>query len=383
MIVLINAISIKEGGSLVVLRHLLRQFVLLRPDVSWHVAVNELIGTIPELSLPSVVAHVFPGVERTPWHVNWWYNRTLPALIREIHADVLFSQTNYLPAVQVNCPALLLVQHAGHFSKLFNGRMKNSLSFIEQRFWSAKRRWVVRSVKKAARVTVQTEALATAIMNETGLESGQITVIPHGPGQAVQVEMPRSFPGERSWNLGYTSKFGVQKNFDILFEAVALLLQSGKDLHLHLTLDPALPHNRDLLAKAEMAGIKDVVINHGEIGAQQIKELYDQIDLFVFPSLCESFGFPLLEAMAHGIPLLASDIASNREIIGSDRFVFDGCSATDLAGKATILMEGAAYREASAYMLQRSICFSWERAAERTLQVLCELVEGSTGREAA
>lgn len=383
MIVLINAISIKEGGSLVVLRNLLRQFVRLRPDVSWHVAVNERVCAIPEFSLPSVTAHVFPGVERTPWHVSWWYNRTLPALIREIHADVLFSQTNYLPAVQVNCPALLLVQHAGHFSKLFNEQICSALSFTDRYLWSAKRRWVIRSLKKANRVTLQTAALATAIMKDTGMEEGRITVIPHGPGQAVRAELPRSFPRDRPWNLGYTTKFGVQKNFDVLFDAVALLLQSGKDLRLHLTLDPALSHNRDLLARAEMVGIKNVVINHGEIGVQQIKELYDQIDLFVFPSLCESFGFPLLEAMANGIPLLASNIASNREIIGSDRFVFDGFDVSDLADKVTSIMEDTAYREASAYMLERSTCFTWERAAEQTLQVLCELAESTKDRAIA
>ena len=383
MIVLINAISINEGGSLIVFRNLLREFVRLRPDVAWHVAINERISEISELDLMSVTPHVFPSVGYIPLRLIWWYNRKLPKLIRDIHADVLFSQTNYLPDVHVDCPTLLLEQHAGHFSDLFNVRMRNTLSFAGRCSWSAKKRWVLRSLKKATCVTVQTDALAMAIMDEIGLEKDRITVIPHGPGQAVRANVSRSFPGDRTWNLGYTTKYGVQKNFDILFEAVALLLKSGKALCLHLTLDTTLPLNRDLLKKAERAGIKDVVINHGEICGQQIKGLYGEINLFVFPSLCESFGFPLIEAMANGIPLLAADIASNREIVGSDRFIFDGFNASDLADKIIGIMENTAYSEATTYMLQRAARFSWERAAEQTLQILCGLAENNSGKEPA
>lgn len=374
MKILVNAISIKEGGSLVVLRNLLRHMVELDASIQWHVAAHASISQIPEFSLPRVCGHFFADAERSPLHVQWWYNVTLPALVRRIGADLLFSQTNYLPMRGVDCPTLLLEQHAGHFSDTFDQRMQATLSIAGSWLWRLKRRWIIRSLRLATAVTVQTAALADAISQQAAIDRAGITVIPHGCGLAEAVSDVRRYPENRPWHIGYITKFGVQKNFEVLIAAAALLRQQGNvDFSLHLTLNPGLPECQSILTRVEEAGIGDVVTNHGELGQDQVPDLYEQLDLFVFPSLCESFGFPLLEAMAHALPLLIADVPGNREVAGADAITFNPFDAAELASQIIDLTEPERYVAASHSMRQRSHCFGWPQASSATLQLIREL----------
>jgi len=372
MKVLINAISIKEGGSLVVFRSLLKEFVAQRPDISWHVAVNSQVENMPELKLPNVHSHIFHSAERTPLHVKWWYNIVLPKLIKQIDADVLFSQTNYLPEVRLLCPTLLLEQHAGHFSRLFDSKMTERLTFLGKSAWKARKKWVVKSLKRASKVTVQTIALAKAIMDELHISAEKINVIPHGPGLGQTQSEVRELPvGELQ--IGYVTKFGVQKNFEVLIAAVRILINHGVNVRLNITLDPSLQECQEVLALIDDAGIGQYVLNHGELDADGVRQLYSDLNLFVFPSLCESFGFPMLEAMAFGLPLLVADTESNIEIEGNLTYTFPACDSERLAELLQGLMEPEAYHEASEYVLERVKAFEWEKAAADTLQLLTDL----------
>lgn len=374
MIVLINAISIKEGGSLVVLRNLLRHMVELDDAIEWHVAAHASIAGLEEFAHPRVTGHFFADAEQSPLHVQWWYNVTLPALVRDIGASLLFSQTNYLPLRRVGCPTLLLEQHAGHFSDVFDQRMQASLSSVGSWLWRLKRRWIMRSLCQATAVTVQTAALANAIALATGIERSTIHVIPHGSGLAETVSPVREYPASHTWHIGYITKFGVQKNFEVLIDAVSQLKQQGDvDCRLHLTLNPELPECAPVLARIEEAGIGDLVVNHGELDAEAVRKLYDSLNLFVFPSLCESFGFPLLEAMAHALPVLIADVSGNREVAGVEAEAFDPYDAAALAERITELMQPDRYVAVSEAMRQRSHAYSWHKAAEDTLLVISRL----------
>lgn len=108
------------------------------------------------------------------------------------------------------------------------------------------------------------------------------------------------------------------------------------------------------------------------LDAAAVSALYDSLDLFVFPSLVESFGFPLVEAMAKGLPIVAADTASNREIAAEAGLFFPPADADALAQIIAALIDDASLREAqSAAALRRAREFSWQRAAERTL-ALCD-----------
>ncbi len=374
MVILINAISSKEGGALVVLQYMLKDFIRLRPDIKWNVVINNQVAI--DFDMQGVCVYKFPFAEISPFHVLWWYNSTLPKLVETLEVDVLFSMTNLLPNRNLACSTLLLEQQAGHFSDKFNTLMKAHCGYIEWLIWCAKESWVVNSLKKASLVTVQTSALAAAIVKCTGISKDKIKVVAHGPGLGAAREITRKYGDVgKIWQIGYVAKFGVQKNFDVLFEAVALLIQNGKKIVLHITLDPTLSECQSLLVRAYALGLKDTLRNHGELSAIQIQELYSQLDIFVFPSLCESFGLPLVEAMAQGIPTLASDIDSNIELLGGARYTFPSGDSNYLAKRIAEVMRAGCYEEASAWCLDRTKEFSWERAASDTLNLMIGLVK--------
>jgi len=369
--VLVNAISIKEGGSRVVLARLLGAMATQRSDIEWHAAIHpglERVSVLPDV----VTAWSFSWIDRSPGHPIYWYEVALPRLVRRIGADILFSQTNYLPRRRTSCPTLLLEQNAGHFSAEFKRLMERNLGgWLPIRAWRRKDAWVLNSVRKANRVIVQTSALADAIHAQAQVPEERLDVVPHGPGLVAHADKPHSWPDGRSWRIGYVSKYGVQKDFATALRALRELKARGRAVTLVLTLDQAVPGAAavgDLIAEL---GVTENVENRGEIGVDSVQSLYDGLDAFVFPSRCESFGFPLVEAMARGVPVVVARTPSNVEIAGAGALAFAPGDWRVLADAVESLMSDcAAYRAQASRSLAAAQRFSWNRAAAGTLDAI-------------
>jgi glycosyltransferase involved in cell wall biosynthesis len=82
----------------------------------------------------------------------------------------------------------------------------------------------------------------------------------------------------------------------------------------------------------------------GPIPYQEIEKLYQENDIFIFPSLAESFGHPLVEAMASGLPIIASDIPICREICGDAAVYFSPLDPNELAEKILMLRSNPGLR---------------------------------------
>ncbi len=370
--ILINAVSIKEGGSKVVLLRLLEEFIRQRPHDSWYVAAHpSMVTALPEH--PAVFPIPVAASARSPLHLRLWYETSLPRLIGTHRIDIVFSQTNYLPWRRLACPTLLLVQHAGHFSEVFRARMTSeSHSALNRLVFRSTGRWVRRSVKTASRVTIQTSALATEILRDVDVPAERMVVIPHGPGLAV-ARRPRAFAAHDVWRIGYVTKYGVQKNFEALLRA-STILRKSQAIELILTLDERAPGFQQVAAAIERLGLGDIVRNYGEIPESRIEGLYDSLDIFVFASVCESFGFPLVEAMAHGLPIVAADIASTREIGGQALDYFAPDDFADLARKIEqIMVQPAHYNAMADRSAQRARDFDWARSAQENLALMDQL----------
>jgi glycosyltransferase involved in cell wall biosynthesis len=371
VIVFVNAISITEGGSLVVLLQLLKQLIRLRRDVAWHVAVCKRIPELDALDSRQVTTWVIRGNNRSPFRITYWYEWELPRMVRKVGADVLFSLTNYVPRRRITTPSLLLVQNAGHFSARFKELMEQKYpGFFARLFWRAKSRWVRQSVRRASLVTVQTHALARAVIEETGVADGRIIVVPHGTG-LNRTGGPHKYPESGQWRIGYITNFGVQKNFLVLFRAIKMLTGRGHKIRLVLTLRQDTDEYKWVANDLLTAGIDSCVENYGDIPQDQVEALYDSLDLFVFPSLCESFGFPMVEAMARGLPMVVADVPTNREVTGTAAVVFDPNDHEALGECLEALMKNSeAYETAASRSLARATEFSWRAAGEDTMNLL-------------
>ena len=112
------------------------------------------------------------------------------------------------------------------------------------------------------------------------------------------------------------------------------------------------------------------------VDTDALAALYAGAELFVFPSIYEGFGFPLLEAMAHGVPSIAARSSSLPEIGGDAALYFDPRDARELQSlMQRVLTDRALRDDLAARGRARAAQFRWDRTAEQTLDVLRAVAE--------
>jgi len=110
----------------------------------------------------------------------------------------------------------------------------------------------------------------------------------------------------------FVGRLAKQKNLPLLLKAFALINKNAPDMRLNIV---GSGEDEKLLIKMICEEKLNNVILHGRVSDDRLKELYLNSDLFVLPSISESFGIVLIEAMAYGIPIIASDIPGIRNTL--------------------------------------------------------------------
>jgi glycosyltransferase involved in cell wall biosynthesis len=335
----VNAASAKMGGAVTYLTNLLRY---LPPTESGHEFY---------IFLPSEIAAELKGlnqsVKLTPtsagharwWKRLWWEQVTLRRCLRELHADALFSTANF---GMFRCPVrqILLVRIALYFSRIYIDTFlpQHSLRF---RLSFRLRRWLCcQSVRWADVVMTPTQVMRDDLRAYVDVSRAKGMVNHYGVAEAVDRGIASSRPrGEQSpIRLLYISLYAEHKNLATLLQALPLLNKDGiGKFVLVTTVNPAWKGASWTLtyrADTQLAHRQDIApwLKFADpLGPKEIEEQYRRADIFVFPSLTESFGHPLVEAMAHGLPIVASDTRVNREICGDAAIYFSPLDPDHLA----------------------------------------------------
>lgn len=169
----------------------------------------------------------------------------------------------------------------------------------------------------------------------------------------------------------YMGGYDSRKNVELLIRAFAALpkeQRSSRTLLLAGKIASAQEAALRALASRLGMGSKDVVFTR-DVTDEDLAALYNLCSLFVFPSLQEGFGLPVLEAMACGAPVLAANATSLPEVIGREEMLFDPVDATALAGKMSAILADESLAQAyRAHGLAQARKFSWEASAKRVLQ---------------
>lgn len=115
----------------------------------------------------------------------------------------------------------------------------------------------------------------------------------------------------------------------------------------------------------------DAIEFKGFVGDDELARLMRRATAFVYPSLYEGFGLPVLEAMAQGIPVMTSDVGATREVAGAAALLVDPASTSSIRNGLLRLLNDEALRgELSRRGMERAASFSWERAAMETLAAI-------------
>jgi len=204
----------------------------------------------------------------------------------------------------------------------------------------------------------------------------RITAIPLGVSPRFSPDGPRlspaSFPGAGLLEGGYilyTANLQPRKNLLRLLAAYAKLL--SQEPAPPLVLAGALsPHADELKAAAVRLGIERHVLFPGYVPDDQLPALYRSATVFVYPSLYEGAGLPILEAMASGVPVVTSSVSAMPEVADDAAILVDPESIDRLAWAISLLLTDADLR---ATMIRRGLArsreFTWEETARRTAAI--------------
>jgi glycosyltransferase involved in cell wall biosynthesis len=227
------------------------------------------------------------------------------------------------------------------------------------------------SAHYADRIVAISQAGRRDLVDTLGIDPDRIDVTPLGMrvgGRAVATSEPelraRLALGDGPLILCVAQK-RVHKNLDALVRALALLGIDGAGLVL-----PGSPtsHEQELRALADRLGVRDRIAFLDWVSAEDLEGLYAAAGCFVLPSRIEGFGLPIVEAMAHGLPVACSNISALPEVAGDAALLFDpGDDEQIAAAIRRLLSDHDLAAELGERGRRRSLELTWERTAEATL----------------
>ncbi|XBB68495.1 glycosyltransferase family 1 protein [Nocardioides sp. WV_118_6] len=312
------------------------------------IAGRELRAAPPDW-FPGEIVHLpVSGESRPQWAAG--VALAVAPRARALRADLLHCPANFGPALHV-LPTVVTVHDLlplRHPEWVPGGRA------------DAVRRLQRRTIAVADRVIADSAATAADVVALGGRVTADVDVVPLGAPEPSGVAPP---PVPRPFVLAGGNRM-PHKNFDRLIEAWSLIPAGERPL-----LVVTGSHREDPLdAEVRRRGLAGDVDLRGWVDADELAGLYASASAYVFPTRFEGFGLPVLEAMAAGCPVLASELPVLREAGGAAMETFDPTSAPAIATAVRRLVADPARQEAlRAAGRARAAEFTWRRTAEATV----------------
>jgi glycosyltransferase involved in cell wall biosynthesis len=240
-------------------------------------------------------------------------------------------------------------------------------------------RRILEGLSKAARVSCDTAAIRNELVAHGAVDPDRVTVVPVGVSGAF-TSTPQPDDADLVARTGLTENDVVllhvgstiaRKRIDVLLETFAAVRQRVPNARL---VRVGSPLTADQTALGSALGIGDRVLSLGAVDETTLAAMYRRAALVLQPSSREGFGLPLIEALASGTPVVATAIATLREV-GGDAATY--CPLGDSAAWAdTIVVLLAERRQAPerwrarvAAGCARARCFTWARYSDRMIDI--------------
>jgi glycosyltransferase involved in cell wall biosynthesis len=225
-------------------------------------------------------------------------------------------------------------------------------------------RWSTSFLRRFARVVCDSESTRRDVIRLRNVDPAKTAVVPPGvdtrfrPLNGTTVQRPSEFPaGERV--LLHVSTGHRYKNVPQTIRVLAALRDAGHVVRLARVGRHLSPDEQRL---AEALRVSALITEFGRVSDERLVELYNTADVFLFPSHYEGFGWPPLEAMACGIPVVTSTAPSLIEVVGDAGLTAPAEDTKALAAAVRRLLESPeACVELRARGLARASAFTWER----------------------
>jgi len=354
----------KAGGARRVAVQTLNEMVRLFPGHEYQVYANSSIGSLNETL-------VRQGTLATPWwspQVVWdqllFPHVAVPRAASRFKPDVIHF-TNNMVSFFLKFPAVVSIYDMLPFVM--------PESFV---YWHGvyQRMYFRYAVKKANRIITISNNSKEDICRILTVDENKVHVIPLAPDLSQNMYNK----GKNAKKLEITGPYILyagaihpRKNITRLIRVFGRLIETKKIPHSLIIAGSFRWKSREVKEAAEIAPCRDKVLFTGRISDEELSELYRNCAVFVYPSLYEGFGLPVLEAMAFGVPVITSNVSSLPEVAGDAAVLVDPGNDDEIFEAIwRILNKPDLAADLGKKALQRAALFSWERTAREVFKVL-------------
>ena len=359
--IVINALHAKSGGGVTYLRNILRYFSeeeALDFHLFLHAEQYEQFAPIPE----NIHLHLF-DFRASFFGLMMWEQLAMPILARLMSADVTFSPANFGPLLAPR-PVILLrnaLSVAGGETRIRKRIYWIGLSIMTWLSVLTSRRAIAVSEFARKKLTFGTERL-----------SGKTAeIVYHGVDAVFR---PNRQVDERQPFLLAVSDIYVHKNLHNLVAALPAVTERYPEVRLKVAGRPIdRGYFNDVHDAAVALGVDGKIDYLGHCSTEQLIDLYNRCTLLIFPSTVETFGNPLVEAMASGVPIASSGSSAMPEIAGEAALYFDPLNPEEISARLIQLIgDKSLAASLSQAGSMRAAKFSWALTAQKTSAILLD-----------
>jgi glycosyltransferase involved in cell wall biosynthesis len=361
------------------------------PHLSGQQGVQATVALSPrlrnELGNPSNISFVEVEIPAGAAGRFCWEQSLLSRTIRKNGADVLISAGNFA-VFRSPVPQILLSGNSLYTSPDFYEDLRARRAY---RIWldtRARGFFARRSVRWADCTVAPSRSFADTLRVWSG---GKVISIYHGFDPDIFFRDQNQLSSEindkidsrkDTLRLIFVSHYNYYRNFETLLRALPYIKEHlrGRNVKLFLTCKLSSEENTGAYRTATAAalvqdlGVSNEVVELGAIPYGQLQHVLRACDIYVTPAYTETFAHPLVEAMASGLPIVASDLQVHREICGPAALYFPCFSPAELAKQvAAIANTEKLSREMTTSGHSRSLDFSWARHVQELVEISREM----------
>lgn len=299
-----------------------------------------------------------------------WEQVALPLAVKSLGADLLHCTSNTAP---LWCPVPLVLTL--HDIIYLEPRQHRSPSLYQEMGRHYRRLVVPRILKKCRKIITVSRFECDRIRQALHIPAERITAIYNGynthfhPFPDTDLHIVQRYIPQKGY-LFFLGNTDPKKNAARVLKAYSLYLQQSIIKRPLLIADLKETYIDQLLQQEGINDIKQYLHFPGYIPNSDLATLYNAAFAFLYPSLRESFGIPMLEAMACGTPVITGNTSAMPEVAGSGALTVNPFKPEEIAGKLLELeQQPDLYQKQKEYGLQRARQFSWTKTAEELLKV--------------
>ena len=303
-----------------------------------------------------------------------WEQVALPRAVARVRPDLLHCTSNTAP---VKCPVpLVLTLHDIIF---LEKRQSSSRSLYQEMGWHYRRLVVPRILSECRKIITVSNFECNRIREALNLPKDRLTAVyngysPHFRQMPPAPEIVHKYVPSDDY-LFFLGNTDPKKNTPRVLKAYGLYLRQSKHKRPLLIADLKEEAIDGILSAEGIKEVKPYLSFPGYIPNADLAALYNGAFAFLYPSLRESFGIPMLESMACGTPVIAGNTSAMPEIAGEGALLADPLDENDIARKILLLEEDDTfYQQQVDYGLERVKLFSWRKSAEALLKIYKEII---------